>query len=971
MLLSLAETTGKTQLLGLSVSEIIAKEFYFHRTCYRHISRPDKNTDSEEFQKREECFSDLKIHIKNMIFERRTFTTVNQLSSYYEKLQVEKNIQVKGASNKDIKLRLKTAFGEDLTLHQGKKGLTEYVYHKSVPIEEDDRSWFFLTEIEKVKKVAEMTRTQIEHSGSPFTSWPPHPDEIRTGNVEIPTLLGLFLKGLFTKQSPVSEKVNRLIKSIGQDIIYSSTHGKIKTIKHVQLGILTKRKTGSKFLINSLNRLGHSISYDEINNVETSFAELQSQQQNHRSFVPNNIQPSTFLTFVFDNCDHNPESLTGISMHCTNGIIIQKPTVTAQIVDHATPIRIDKSKRPKRRSFTPLISEIQPYYQPSTKANPTIIDSIERNTNKFNELLSMKADFLWIVARYYQRQLQSNEQLIPGWTGFHHEVTNTDTPTMTSNIYYLPTINKSPTKMDTVQEILFQVKAKSEALNLTAADLVLDHAIFCKALDIMMDPRNLELRNFINIRMGGFHVSCIFIAVIGKRFAAAGLRDIIIEAGLTGQGAVESVLKGKQYNRAVRVLKFVYEALQRLKFDTFEEWLLSQDKERHLTNFLESLEFNNLLKGRNTGTFQNSMNAFKEVFSLFQQFEAEVLDKTLGPMALFWNSFIKMVQILLDYIKSIRTGDWDLHLQASERMLAWFHAYDRVNYSRHFTYNWAAQQKLRDKHPEIYQEFQSGNFSVKRTAGSFNMLPPDQVIEQTINKEQKGSGGIIGISTSVGAVQRWILSSHITAAISTDFKECLGLIKSKNVPKDLGKRSRLRLIALETKAAIIGISESKIDDTVLDAEIEIEGYALIRSDRNRHGGGIVCYIRDNINYNLRPNFSKDFENIVLDMLLPNTKPILVGIFYNPPNKKGFLENLNTAILATKSFNEQEVFFLGDLNINLLKKKDKNVSNSKVSNEHIQKQYQDLCSSHGMKQLITEPTRINETLLLFLITYLQM
>ena len=74
-----------------------------------------------------------------------------------------------------------------------------------------------------------------------------------------------------------------------------------------------------------------------------------------------------------------------------------------------------------------------------------------------------------------------------------------------------------------------------------------------------------------------------------------------------------------------------------------------------------------------------------------------------------------------------------------------------------------------------------------------------------------------------------------------------------NINSLLPKIDELRLIALETKAAIIGISESKIDDTVLDAEIEIEGYALIRSDRNRHGGGIVCYIRDNINYNLRPN----------------------------------------------------------------------------------------------------------------------
>ena len=73
------------------------------------------------------------------------------------------------------------------------------------------------------------------------------------------------------------------------------------------------------------------------------------------------------------------------------------------------------------------------------------------------------------------------------------------------------------------------------------------------------------------MRMGGFHACCIFTAVIGKSFAAARLRDIIIETGLVGSGTVESLLKGKQCNRAIRVYKTPYEALQRLKFDSFRD----------------------------------------------------------------------------------------------------------------------------------------------------------------------------------------------------------------------------------------------------------------------------------------------------------------------------------------------------------------------------------------------------------------
>ena len=96
-----------------------------------------------------------------------------------------------------------------------------------------------------------------------------------------------------------------------------------------------------------------------------------------------------------------------------------------------------------------------------------------------------------------------------------------------------------------------------------------------------------------------------------------------------------------------------------------------------------------------------------------QQFEEQIENNYLGPMAKFWESFLNMVQILLDYVKSTRYGNWDQHLSSMERMLPQFHAYDRVNYARHFTYCWAALNNLADTNPKMYAEFQEGNFAVK------------------------------------------------------------------------------------------------------------------------------------------------------------------------------------------------------------------------------------------------------------------
>ena len=90
---------------------------------------------------------------------------------------------------------------------------------------------------------------------------------------------------------------------------------------------------------------------------------------------------------------------------------------------------------------------------------------------------------------------------------------------------------------------------------------------------------------------------------------------------------------------------------------------------------------------------------------------------------------------------------------------------------------------------DIHQFIKNFNWetSVGRTAGKFNMLPPDQGIEQTINSDQKG---IIGISTSQGPIQRWVPSTHNTATLAVDFMQSLGLDDYDNTPNDLNPQRK-------------------------------------------------------------------------------------------------------------------------------------------------------------------------------------
>ena len=85
------------------------------------------------------------------------------------------------------------------------------------------------------------------------------------------------------------------------------------------------------------------------------------------------------------------------------------------------------------------------------------------------------------------------------------------------------------------------------------------------------------------IRMGGFHVTLNFLAVLGKKYQNSGLEDLLIESGAYGPGTVMS-LKGKSYNHGIRAHKLAMEALFRLMWQAFLHWLNASSQQAAKSN---------------------------------------------------------------------------------------------------------------------------------------------------------------------------------------------------------------------------------------------------------------------------------------------------------------------------------------------------------------------------------------------------
>ena len=98
-----------------------------------------------------------------------------------------------------------------------------------------------------------------------------------------------------------------------------------------------------------------------------------------------------------------------------------------------------------------------------------------------------------------------------------------------------------------------------------------------------------------------------------------------------------------------------------------------------------------------------------------------------------------------------------------------------------------------------------------------------------------------------------------------------------------------------------------MDGSVIFSEIQIENYDLIRSDGNRHGGGVACFIRNDLYYNTKSFLPSEIENIFIEIFLPYSKLLVVGTIYYPPSEGSFTEIITEHFLKINT-NNTEIYF---------------------------------------------------------------
>ena len=88
------------------------------------------------------------------------------------------------------------------------------------------------------------------------------------------------------------------------------------------------------------------------------------------------------------------------------------------------------------------------------------------------------------------------------------------------------------------------------------------------------------------------------------------------------------------------------------------------------------------------------------------------------------------------------------------------------------------------------------------------------------------------------------------------------------------------MYALKHEYDVVCVNETWLDNSVNNHEIDLDGYDLIRKDRNRHGGGVAMFIRNTINYKIRSDIMpENLETITVEITKPKAKPFVQASKY--------------------------------------------------------------------------------------------
>lgn len=332
--------------------------------------------------------------------------------------------------------------------------------------------------------------------------------DILGGECEIPRELSLLIGSMI--RGPNGSKIaikETKIECICHSIMLCMSYGAIKPATSIHLGMTTKSLTGSRKMVDILNRMGFSISFTIVEELETELAYGSSMQKRTLpdGLIPNCPELRTHL--AFDNYDRYVETASGKdTLHDIVGIVYQNivddmPSECVQSYPESKTPTAEHSGVRRRNYQTNFDASVQPFYR-KNKTAPALIGISPALPTSLETSISL--DMVWV---FHHALNQNNKR----WFAWNSERTVDVNPMQ--KIGYLPNINMSPTSDATVKKTLEVAQCVAKDCGQQIIIVTYDLAIARKAYKIKTDLSPVFDNVFITL--GAFHTELSFFKVSG------------------------------------------------------------------------------------------------------------------------------------------------------------------------------------------------------------------------------------------------------------------------------------------------------------------------------------------------------------------------------------------------------------------------------------------------------------------------
>lgn len=438
------------------------------------------------------------------------------------------------------------------------------------------------------------------------------------------------------KNSEPLVKHEILANNLTQDLVYAMHHGRIKTWKHIDLAVTVKALTGSKQLIEVLNRLGYCISYPVLENLETRAAILAYRKDSH---LPSDVksQAGEVIILAWDNFDRFMYSLINSNkdaLHDTFGIGIKfklRDETDTEVDPHSAEDRNNDTgdeysdkERLRIRAFKEGVTTEFPdltyalHYNKKIFHKPSLICE-----QKLRDLRLL--DKAW-VACHYLKIPQT-----PMYVGFNSQILLDSS--QIGEVHYLRPIAGSPTSHAVVAETL---NASLHILNQLEHQKYIEVTYDLNIANIAFKIQYSEPDNIykpIFIHLDTMHLQMALFHAIGSFIEDSGITNVMEDAGLIAPGSIKGFIIGKHFKRCQRLHTIVSCVLGSLLFDRFQS-----DENLSLTDEMKSsLELFLTSKSENPKVEDPSL---AQILNKFIDFEIQVYEGKLGKTAQFYATYI-------------------------------------------------------------------------------------------------------------------------------------------------------------------------------------------------------------------------------------------------------------------------------------------------------------------------------------------